>query len=107
MLKPKQVLVTEQTNAKYDEGKARFDLMDPDFELEMAKVLTGGAEVHGEGSWKTIQRPIARYTAALKRHTNSMTKGEIYDKATGLTHAAHIAINAMFLHHFQTRTEDW
>lgn len=91
------------TGAKYDNGKAEMDLIDPDFEMAMAMVLTGGAKVHGAYSWKTIQEPIRRYTAALQRHTNAMRKGEVYDSATNLTHAAHIAVNAMFLHYFQTK----
>jgi hypothetical protein len=95
------------TGAKFDDGKARFDLVMPEFELEMALILTEGAKVHGEGSWKTIDKPISRYTAALKRHTNAMARGEILDPSTGRTHASHIAVNAMFLHHFQTIKESW
>jgi hypothetical protein len=90
------------TGAKYDEGKARIDLIEPDFEMEMALVLTEGAKVHGEGSWKTIEKPVQRYTAALMRHTNAMRRGELIDPSTGRSHASHIAINAMFLHYFQT-----
>lgn len=100
------VLVTAKqpinTGAKYDAGKERFDLIEPNFELEMAKVLTHGAELYGAYSWKTIQEPLTRYTAALKRHTNRMARGEIIDPSTGLYHAAQIAVNAMFLHHFLT-----
>lgn len=90
------------TGAKYDDGKVRLDLITPEFELEMGKVLTDGAKVHGEYSWQTIDKAVTRYTAALKRHTNAMARGEILDPTTGSTHAAHIAVNAMFLHYFQT-----
>lgn len=100
-------MIELNTGAKHDTGKARFDLMLPEFELEMAKVLTYGAETYGENSWQTVPNAVRRYTAALKRHTNSMNRGEVYDRVTGLTHASHIAINAMFLQYFQTRKDNW
>lgn len=107
--KPSKQEMTQpiNTGAKYDYGKPRFELIVPEFELEMAKVLTYGAETYGAYSWKTIQEPISRYTAALKRHTNAMTRGEVFDGVTGLSHASHIAINAMFLHYFQTKKNEW
>jgi hypothetical protein len=107
---PKQEIDLTQpinTGAKDDTGKARFDLLNPYFELEMALVLTYGANHYGENSWQTVPNAVRRYTAALKRHTNSMTRGEVYDRVTGLTHASHIAINAMFLQYFQTRKDQW
>lgn len=95
------------TGAKYDTGKERFDLMQPEFELEMARVLTYGADTYGENSWQGVSDAVRRYTAALRRHTNAMMRGEIYDAVTGRTHASHIAINAMFLHYFQTKKNEW
>lgn len=98
------------TGAKFDNGKTRFDLLSPDFELQMAKVLTHGANTYGENSWQGVPNAVSRYTAALKRHTNAMSRGEVLDDGpggTGCTHAACIAINAMFLHYFQTRKIEW
>ena len=90
--------------AKHDDGKARMDLIDPDFELGMANVLTHGVKLHGEGSWKTVEEAEKRFLAALKRHTNAMARGEVFDDGdggTGETHAACIGVNAMFLEWFQ------
>lgn len=83
--------------AKFDSGKARFDLIVPEFELTMAIILTQGAKTHGEYSWQTLDRAEARYTAALKRHVNAMHRGEVLDPDSGQSHAGHIAVNAMFL----------
>lgn len=109
--KPEQTQATKisgyHDGKKHDLGKERMDLIEPDFETEMARVLTYGAKMYGEGSWKTIDRAISRYTAALKRHTNRMARGEIIDPSTGLFHAAQIGVNAMFLHYFTTRKEQW
>ena len=87
--------------AKFDANKPRFDLIDPEFELTMAIILTQGAKTHGEYSWQTLARAEARYTAALKRHVNAMHRGEFLDPDSGQSHAGHIAVNAMFLDWFQ------
>lgn len=87
--------------AKFDNGKVRLDLIDPQFELSMGNVLTKGAEVHGEYSWQTLPNAEIRYLAALKRHTNAIARGELIDPSSGEFHAAHVAVNAMFLEHFQ------
>lgn len=110
MQKPKQSNPVLNTGAKFDNGKTRFDLLLPEFELEMAKVLTHGANTYGANSWQGVPDAVARYTAALKRHTNAMNRGEVYDDGiggTGCTHAACIAINSMFLNYFQTKRESW
>jgi hypothetical protein len=93
--------------AKFDHGKNRLDLITPEFEWEMGNVLTHGAELYGENSWQGVPDAVRRYTAALKRHTNRMTRGEIIDPSTGLYHAAQIAVNAMFLQYFQAFRESW
>jgi len=102
--KPVQAI---NTGAKFDTGKERFDLMLPEFELEMAKVLTYGAETYGANSWQGVPDAVRRYRAALRRHENAMTRGELRDTVTGCTHAAHIAINSMFLNYFQTKKMEW
>jgi len=112
MLKQKLMQQTIQPintacSKKFDAGKARFDLMLPEFELEMALVLTYGAETYGDNSWQGVPDAVRRFTAALRRHTNAMMRGEIYDPVTGRTHASHIAINGMFLHYFQTKINEW
>ena len=89
--------------AKFDSGKARLDLITPEFENSMGMILTHGVLVHGEDSWKTIPEPQKRYLAALKRHTNAIARGEVIDAGTGQTHAGCIGVNAMFLQYFQSQ----
>jgi hypothetical protein len=92
------------TGAKYDAGKARMDLIEPEFELGLAQVMTKGAETHGAYSWQTVPNAEQRYLAALKRHTNAIARGELIDSESGEYHADHIAANAMFLRWFHART---
>ena len=86
---------------KKDEDKLRFDLILPEFEEAMAHVLTHGAETYGENNWQEVLNAKARYTAALQRHLNEYRKGSNYDLASGCTHLAMIAVNAMFLDYFE------
>ena len=97
------------SGTKYDENKLRFDLIIPEFEEAMAKVLTHGAQKYGENNWQKVEGAKARYTAALQRHLNEYRKGCMYDPDSGCEHLAQIAVNAMFLHwfyNFSYRTND-
>lgn len=85
---------------KYDSGKPQFSLIDPKFMLEFAQVMTMGAEKYGADNWKTIENAIPRYKDALHRHMNAFEQGKMDDEESGLSHLAHIAANAMFLHWF-------
>ena len=86
---------------KHDQDKLRFDLILPEFEEAMASVLTHGAKEYGANNWQTVLNAKARYTAALQRHLNEYRKGSNYDLASGCTHLAMIAVNAMFLDYFE------
>lgn len=83
---------------KFDSTKPRFDLVDPWFAEDTAKVLTMGAMKYAEDNWK-LNTDIKRYIGALERHLNEIKKGELFDTESGLQHTAHIACNAMFLHY--------
>lgn len=92
---------------KDDDGKLRYDLLDVDFEEEMAKVITYGATHYAPESWKNVPDAKNRYYAALRRHVAAIRKGEfINDKDGGVSHFAQIAINAMFLYVLETKMED-
>lgn len=82
---------------KYDEGKTRFDLVLPEFEEAVAKVLTLGAQKYGPNNWQTVDNASERYYAALRRHINAWRKGNKKDAESGLSHLAHAAANIMFL----------
>ena len=82
---------------KDDKGKARYDLVSPEFEQSVAEVLTYGAEKYSENSWQKIENREERYYAALRRHIAAWRMGEEIDKESGLPHLAHAACNIMFL----------
>ena len=83
---------------KFDTNKPRFDLIDPWFEEDVAKVLTMGAAKYAENNWK-LNTDINRYIGALERHLNAIKKGEYIDDESLLQHTAHLGCNAMFLHY--------
>lgn len=84
---------------KFDKEKIMVDLMDPEFIEEMSKVLTMGANKYAPENWKGLDPK--RLLAALYRHLLASHKGEIIDKESGLSHMAHVAVNAMFLFWFE------
>jgi len=85
---------------KNDTGKDRFDLLDPEFERAVVRVLTFGAKEYGDHNFKKVKDPYDRYYAALRRHLNDWRRGESADPKTGESHLAHVICNALFLMHF-------
>ena len=71
------------------------------FIAEMARVLAFGAKEHGENNWKKAPEAEARdiYLNALLRHALAYAKGIRYSNDKQY-HLAQIAVNAMFLFHF-------
>jgi len=86
--------------AKFDAGKPRFDLIDPHFELDLAKILEVGVRNHGENAWKTVPNAIKRFKGAIRRHLNAIDLGEYIDEPSGLPHTACVSANSMFLSYF-------
>ena len=92
---------------KDDQDKLRYDLLDVDFEEEMAKVLTEGAKKYSPNSWQKVEGAKDRYYAALRRHLAAVRKGEFRNLEDGdVSHFAQIAVNAMFLYVLETKMED-
>jgi len=82
---------------KFDDHKLRFDLIPPECEESLARVLTHGANKYEANNWQKVEPFKDRYYAALRRHINAWRHGEIIDPETGLFHSAQIMCNAMFL----------
>lgn len=85
---------------KYDGGKPMVDLIIdgmPEAVLEVAKVLTFGAQKYKAHSWQTLENGSTRYKAALMRHLLAHAAGETDDPESGLSHLAHVACNALFM----------
>ena len=74
-----------------------------DFIVEMARVLAYGADKYGSDNWKRAPESEARdiYLNALIRHVLAYAKGDQRSKE-GQYHLAQIAVNAMFLFHFDS-----
>ena len=57
-----------------------------------------GAEMHSENSWKKVES--SRFYAALGRHINYISTGELYDSESKMQHALHILWNCITLTYF-------
>lgn len=99
--------LNNNTGRKDDQDKLRYDLLDIDFEEEMAKVLTEGAKKYEPNSWQKVENAKNRYYAALRRHVSAVRKGEFRNLEDGdVSHFAQIAVNAMFLYVLETKSKE-
>jgi hypothetical protein len=85
-----------QTGVKFDQGKPRMELLPPELMVEVAKVLTFGAEKYEARNWEKGM-DWGRIYGSLQRHLNAWASGEDTDPETGLSHLAHAGCNIAFL----------
>lgn len=93
--------------AHKSEGKSQVGDMDPLFILEMGEVMTNGLikypnDPDGAPNWWK-GGDYRSFCASILRHSLKMAAGEDLDEESGLPHAAHIAVDAMFLRSWQKR----
>ena len=89
---------------KFDGGKPMVSLVEPNYTLGVARVLTFGAEKYGKNNWKeATEEDIQRYKDALYRHWLAYLDGEEIDPESGLPHLDHIGCNTMFLRYFDAK----
>lgn len=87
----------EQTRGlRYNQGKIRYDLLEPYAIEQLAKVFSKGAEKYAPNNWLKGMS-WSNITASLKRHLAAYEQGEDYDNETQLLHLAHVAWNALAL----------
>lgn len=89
-------LYQHDPGAKLDAGKIQASLLE-DFSLallEVAKVLTFGAEKYTAGGWQHVQNGIKRYNDAAWRHRLA-ARYEEFNPESGLSHDAHEAWNVL------------
>lgn len=98
--------MSNKDDVKLDKGKPRFDLIEPEFTLGIASVLTFGAEKYAPNSWQKIPDPVNRYYAATLRHLNAWRRGEVVDAESGFSPLLHAATNIMFLLHYEYAEEE-
>ena len=86
---------------KDDTEKPRMDLLPFEALEEVAKVLTFGAKKYAANTWQKVKDAEGRYVAALLRHLSAYNQGKTFDEESGLSHAAHMATNALFILWFE------
>ncbi len=85
-----------KTATKHDKQKVRVELVNPQFIIDIGKVLTFGAEKYAAHNWRK-GLPWMRTLGATMRHLLAWAKGEDIDPESGLSHLAHASTNLMFL----------
>lgn len=89
-----------------DDSKPRVSLIEPDYILEIARVLSYGAKKRGANNWKTTKPDDKyRWKDAMFRHLLAYLGGQEFDPDTGLHHLAHMSCNAMFLQYLDKQDE--
>ena len=84
------------TGIKYDSAKPKMNLLPPKAIVEVAKVLTFGAEKYDAENWRKLDDLQNRYTAGALRHIFAHMDGERLDPETGLSHMAHALCCLLF-----------
>ena len=84
------------TGIKYDSAKPKMNLLPPKAIVEVAKVLTFGAEQYDAENWRKLDDLQNRYTAGALRHIFAHMDGEKLDPETGLSHMAHALCCLLF-----------
>jgi len=79
----------DKLGRKFDGEKPRYELMTPEYEEGIVKVLTLGSEKYADHNWKFVKGGRGRYYNALRRHLAAWKKGEKDDPETGLNHLYH------------------
>jgi len=99
-------IMQESKGKKHDAGKPMMGLIPGEAELELAKVLTFGAEKYGADNWREVPNAKVRYTSAMHRHLNAVKRGEVLDDESGLSHLGHAAACLMFLLEMEMEAKD-
>lgn len=81
---------------KYDSEKPRMHLLPPKATIEVAKVLTFGAQKYDEENWRKLDKLQERYTSGALRHIFAHMDGEQLDPESGVSHLAHALCCLLF-----------
>lgn len=85
-----------QQGTKDDDGKPRYDLLDPYAIDQLARVLSFGAQKYAPHNWRN-GLTYSRLIAATLRHTFYFLWGQTNDPETRLHHMAHAMCCCMFI----------
>lgn len=81
---------------RYNEGKLRYELLQPEAVEGLVRVLTSGAAKYDSRNWEKGMS-WSTVIASLKRHLALIESGEDFDRESGELHANHLQANAHFL----------
>lgn len=81
---------------RFNDGKLRYDLIQPNALEDMVKVLSHGATKYAARNWEKGMK-WTTIIASLKRHIAAIEKGEDFDIESKLPHISHVQTNAHFL----------
>lgn len=87
---------------RYNTGKLPFELIPPEVEVALVKVLKMGAEKYAPRNWEKGLSWTETY-GSLRRHLNKWMGGEDVDEESGMPHLYHVLANAAFLVTFHDR----
>ena len=90
---------------KHDQNKPDLSLLSSIAILELAKVLSFGAQKYSAHNWRNGFEFSRPYSACL-RHLLAWNAGENTDPESGLNHLAHAMCNLMFLLELQQTRPD-
>lgn len=85
-----------QQGLRFNDGKIRYDLMEPYAQQELARVFTFGANKYAPNNWLKGM-DWTKCLASLKRHVAAWEMGQDFDDETKCFHMAHAAWNALAL----------
>ena len=97
-LKKKEIQDSKE-GVKLDQGKARYDLIDPYALHMLAEVYTYGTIKYDDNNWRKGFK-WGRIFGALMRHSWAFWRGEDNDPESGLPHMAHAAWQCFTLLNF-------
>lgn len=86
----------EDKALRYNEGKLRYDLINPQALEGLVKVFTFGAQKYAPRNWEKGMA-WSKVIASLKRHLAAIEKGEDIDQESGFLHADHLQWNSHVL----------
>jgi hypothetical protein len=81
---------------KFDGSKPQMDLLNTTALIEIAKVMSFGANKYGRFNWRKGLE-WSRVISACDRHMKAFNDGQDLDPETGISHVAHAACNLMML----------
>ena len=87
---------------RFDNGKNRLDLIPPEWEWELGRVLTFGASKYADRNWERGM-DWSRIAGSAKRHFNKFLRGEQIDEESQCHHLALMAWNALALMSYDLR----